>query len=362
MTTTIEWTDKTWNPVTGCTKVSAGCKNCYAEAIADRFFAKQYPPNPDGSPRKFTDVRCHPDRLMQPLRWKDPANCFVNSMSDLFHEDVPDQFITDILGVMFLAHWVRFQILTKRPARMLAYFAKGDHGIFEQFIRIRDQGGMAPREVFRALDLKHRDGHFIGQWPLPNVWLGVSVENQIQAHQRIPLLLATPAAVRFLSVEPMLEAIDLTAIKRTHAEGFMRPLDGRFRTINWVICGGESGPDARPFNLAWAESLLDQCKAAGVPFFMKQIGSNPEWPNEYWKGLLPPKRENMKGGDPAEWPDKLRVRECFSGAAISARSAGKSGVFRPRWSGTFPSIAPAKARCTCSGEKRNSASAWTPTP
>ena len=113
--TAIEWTNKTWNPVTGCSKISAGCKNCYAETIADRFFAMQYPPNPDGSTRKFTDVRCHPERLMQPLHWRRRVNCFVNSMSDLFHEDVPDQFITDIFGVMLLAHWVNFQILTKRP-------------------------------------------------------------------------------------------------------------------------------------------------------------------------------------------------------------------------------------------------------
>lgn len=264
-TTNIEWTDATWNPVTGCTKVSAGCKNCYAEGIADRFFAKQYPPNADGSLRKFTDVRCHPERLTEPRHWKKPRRVFVNSMSDLFHEDVPRDFIGVAFAIMRECPRHTFQILTKRAERMRNVV---------QWIRASETGPISP-----------------------NIQLGVSVENQPQADKRIPFLLQTSAAVRFLSVEPQLEAVDL-----------YRAADEWWQSngIGWVICGGESGPGARPFNLAWAESLLKQCKAVGIPFFMKQVGSNPFIPEGYGVGAA---LRDRKGGDPAEWPEHLRVRE-----------------------------------------------------
>lgn len=241
--TTIQWTDKTWNPVTGCTKVSQGCKNCYAERVFPRAYGKV---------REFTDVQCHPERLDQPLRWKKPQRIFVNSMSDLFHESIPDEFIDSVFDTMYKTPRHTFQVLTKRPQRMLE-FLKHHFGSFKW------------------------KGQLVPAW-LSNVWLGVSVEDQPTADERIPLLLQTPAAVRFLSCEPLLGSLDITAIRRTHADGFMRPLDGRFRKLDWIICGGESGPHARPMQEEWARSLMQQCKAAGVPFFMKQ-GSKANWPD-----------------------------------------------------------------------------------
>jgi len=350
MTTSIEWTDVTWNPVTGCTKVSPGCKHCYAEGIADRFFAKQYEVNRDGSPREFTDVRCHEDRLDQPSHWKKPRRVFVNSMSDLFHEDVQMPFIFSVFHEMACNPQHTFQILTKRAERMKLLMEDAAQFIQDEGL-ITSRGPWAPQF-----------------WPLPNVWLGVSVENQKYADERIPLLLETPAAVRFLSVEPQLEAISMDGVARgcsgwwitcPRCQGDMsEPApgggkscgrcfgkdglhhQGQIAGIDWVICGGESGPGARPFNLAWAESLLGQCKTAGVPFFMKQIGSVPvinteTWREKYnpithgWKEqdgtrfwqsarqLLPwNERQDIalaiysrKGGDPAEWPAHLRVRE-----------------------------------------------------
>jgi protein gp37 len=230
--TAIEWTDKVWNPVTGCTKVSQGCKNCYAETIAGRFWAKQYPKNEDGSDRTFTDVRLHPERLEQPLSWKKPQKVFVNSMSDLFHKDVSFWFILQAFEVMVNAKQHTFQVLTKRPDRML--------------------------EFFKWLDEPQNEpagATFITGWPVPNVWLGVSVEDS-KNKVRIDALRKTPAAVRFLSLEPLLEdlgELDLTG-------------------IHWVICGGESGPNARPMHPEWVRSIRDQCVSAEVPFFFKQWG------------------------------------------------------------------------------------------
>ena len=230
--TTIEWTDKTWNPVTGCTKVSQGCKHCYAETIANRMWAQQYPPNSDGSQRRFTDVRCHPERLEQPLSWRKPARVFVNSMSDLFHEDVPFEFIARVFGVMREAHWHTFQVLTKRPEVGLHFMGWIMNGL----------------------------GYT--SYPTPNVWLGVSVEDQANADKRIPLLLETPAAVRFLSCEPLLSPIQLAGVCNDWLE------DG----IHWVIVGGESGPGARPIRHEWVRHIQRQCQDALVPFFFKQWG------------------------------------------------------------------------------------------
>jgi protein gp37 len=219
--TSIEWTDATWSPVTGCTKVSAGCKNCYAERVFPRTYgncqrckhaisAHDVIQNGRGAcclcdceafvGRKFTDVRTHPDRLDQPLRWNRPRRIFVNSMSDLFHEDVSFEFIDKTFSVMAAASWHTFQILTKRPARMLQYVDK-----------------------HRA-----RLSLLSDQWPIPNVWLGVSVEDQKTADERIPILLQTPAAIRFVSYEPALGPVD-----------FKRWLYDNPR-LDWVIVGGES--------------------------------------------------------------------------------------------------------------------------
>ena len=254
-TTSIEWTDKVWNPVTGCAKVSQGCKNCYAETIAKRFWGE----------RKFTDVRCHEDRLDQPLRWKKPSQIFVISMSDLFHPDVPEAFIDRVLDVISACPQHTFQVLTKLPELLqqkLYGFAAG--------ARCRELGG----------------GDYC-----PNLWLGVSVEDQKTADERIPLLLQVPAAVRWVSYEPALGLVDFEAVPS---------LTGQ---INWVVCGGESGPNARPFDVQWARVVRDQCKAAGVPFFMKQVGSNPIWQ----EGDMYVR--DRKGGEIANWPPDLRIRE-----------------------------------------------------
>ena len=254
--TSIAWTDATWNPVTGCSKVSPGCKNCYAEAVAKRFWKG----------RAFTDVRCHPERLDQPLRWRAPRKIFVNSMSDLFHEDVPSSFIDCVFERITRCERHTFQILTKRPTEAAKYFKAG-----------------------RAMWWR---------WPLPNVWLGVSVENQTTADERIPILLQTPAAVRFLSVEPLLEGIAL-GTKSGNARCPIAPA-----ALDWVIVGGESGPNARPCNVEWIRDIVRQCKGANVPCFVKQLGSNTNWSENGWSRL-----NDRKGGDPAEWPEDLRVRE-----------------------------------------------------
>jgi protein gp37 len=282
----IEWTDATWNPVTGCTKVSTGCKNCYAERLIERFKGK-------GS---FSQVTLHEDRLGHPLRWKRPRRIFVNSMSDLFHEDIPDDFIDRVLAVMLLTPWHTYQVLTKRPLRMRSYFLNsGDpencwHGrVLHAYRRMLADGTAsiakdcehqkAQGRSLDALTWGLHDERF-----LPNVWLGVSIENQETANSRIPLLLETPAAVRFLSCEPLLGPISIYhAIPCGY---YCDPPEGEREGthhcylansaagINWVIVGGESGPGARIMDPEWARSIRDECAAATVPFFFKQWG---EW-------------------------------------------------------------------------------------
>ncbi len=241
----IEWTDATWNPVTGCTKVSPGCKHCYAERFAERWRGI-----PGHHFEQGFDLKLWPDRLTIPLRWTRPRRIFVNSMSDLFHEGIPDSFIWRVFKVMEKAEQHTFQVLTKRADRMKRF-------------------------------LKNARG---GTWPLPNVWLGVSVENNEYAEARIPDLLATPAAIRWLSCEPLLGPVDLSRwLDQAHYEIVtsyrMSPLGlapCEVQTwqskIGWVVVGGESGPDARPMSAEWALSLRNQVKGAGIPFFFKQWG------------------------------------------------------------------------------------------
>jgi protein gp37 len=280
--TGIEWTDEVWNPVTGCSKVSAGCKNCYAEAVAGRYWAKQY-----GGDRKFTDVRCHPERLDAPLHWRKPRRVFVNSMSDLFHDEVSNKFIAAIFGVMAATPQHTFQVLTKRPGRMREFFAwmANEHvgGALtaqrKMVLAVHETiGGRAPG----AVSVENND------WPLPNVWLGVSCEDQRAADERVPLLLETLAAVRFLSCEPLLGPIDLSQWLWGRASPCAEcPLDADCQcgfeprsevdwhsSLGWVIVGGESGPGYRLMRIEWAQSLREQCRAAGVPFFFKQ-GNGP---------------------------------------------------------------------------------------
>lgn len=498
--TGIEWCDETWNPVSGCSKVSQGCKHCYAERVFQRAYSHDRVimgcvgpgGEPATRPRNFTDVRCHEDRLDQPLRMRKPRRIFVNSMSDLFHEDVPFEFIAAVCGVAAAAPQHTFLVLTKRPWRMaqsldwIEHTARchDDDPAKECANRAFDEGIRFGRRNTEAIKAT--------KWPLPNVWLGVSVEDQATADERIPLLLQTPAAVRFVSAEPLLGPIDFgrwlqmplqvfqnsprgvsldpqvrqqggqqsdtvanaghfPCVQRlpsvaspdpvsldamTPSNGSREPCDhgrvgvvnrdsgavgaagtpppveipfsieqpgnvrqgrgvsrnadshgeragadspevdaARFEsaarrgtadtsthsdlgdgvaltvkadhcgaihephctTLNWVIVGGESGPGARPFDIQWARSVIAQCKAASVPVFVKQMGSNvrdhndtgfdgdePEsWPmstgwiehdldgtRDGYQGA--PVRIHLldrKGGDMSEWPEDLRVRE-----------------------------------------------------
>ncbi len=262
--TSIQWCDKVWNPVTGCTKVSQGCKNCYAETVANRFWKG----------RKFTDVRCHEDRLDQPLRWRKPSRVFVNSMSDLFQEGVPFNFIDNVFAVMAAANPHTYQILTKRPERMLEYMTElsnAKRAVCSKAAEYRKSviGGLV------AL------GWAQGR-PVPNVWLGVSVENQETGDERIPILLQTPAAVRFLSVEPLLDNVDLaealTGGVPTESQAYgpngLHFIRHGAPRVDWVIVGAESGPRARPMNEDWVRAIRDQCVEAGVAFFYKQNAIN----------------------------------------------------------------------------------------
>jgi protein gp37 len=258
----IEWTDATWNPVTGCSKVSPGCAHCYAETLALTRLAGSpgYGGDPWTPENAAVNVVLRPERLDQPLRWKRPRRVFVNSMSDLFHELVPFDYIDRVFGVMQQAPHHTFQVLTKRPERMQEYVS--GHGTLL---------GRA-HEVIKVVNEQMLDGGPAWPgWPLPNVWLGTSVENQHWAEVRIPQLLATPAAIRFLSCEPLLGPIDFSNVTRRSdavAQLGKRALTG----IDWVIAGGESGPQHRPVDLDWVRSLRDQCVAAGVAFMFKQVG------------------------------------------------------------------------------------------
>lgn len=261
----IEWCTDTWNPVTGCTKVSAGCDHCYAERITERFHG----------PGSFERVQLHEDRLEEPRHWRKPRRVFVNSMSDLFHDDVPDEFIARVWEIMAATPRHTYQILTKRPARMRAWLR-----------RCRQWDGYIT-DNGKACSAYGGTGVIVGRpesWPLPNVWLGVSVEDQKRAELRIPRLLTTPAAIRFLSCEPLLAPIDLKRAVWTMGSERGHGLTAsfvhgggccdRFHGIDWVIVGGESGPKARPMLPDWARSLRDQCQAAEIPYFFKQFG---EW-------------------------------------------------------------------------------------
>ena len=280
--TGIQWTDATWNPIRGCSRVSEGCRNCYAEKVAKRF-------NGPGMPYDGLIARTGQwngkitiaDNLIdRPLRWKKPRRIFVNSMSDLFHENVPDSVIDKVFAVMALSKKHTFQILTKRPERMLAYCKTlGRHHSY-------DRVSIAAKEIRKSKGFFWSLDNNAG-WHLPNVWLGVSVEDQATADERIPLLLQTPSAVRWISAEPLLGPIDLDAMSRTPGadpdevtevdDEYGPPLSG-VGGIDWVVVGGESGPGARPMHLDWARSLRDQCQAADVPFFFKQWGEfAPNW-------------------------------------------------------------------------------------
>jgi protein gp37 len=296
--THIQWTNATWNPWHGCRKVSAGCKNCYMFSEKRRY--GQEPTLVVRSKTKFRD----------PLKWKDPAMVFTCSWSDWFIEEA-DAWRDEAWDIVRSTPHLTYQILTKRPERIT--------------------------------------DHLPSDWPLRNVWLGVSVEDQANADKRIPELLRIPAAVRFLSVEPLLEPVDLQHIRwpKPDPKRLLVPvmgdvseydaltgdfIRGRFgmsggNRIDWVIVGGESGPGARPCNVEWIRSIVAQCKAANVPVFCKQLGTVPMEPEEHWRGrvvtrllsaknrdrvpngFVPLAMSDPKGGDITEFPLELRVRE-----------------------------------------------------
>lgn len=264
--TAIEWTEETWNPTTGCDRVSPGCDNCYALTLAARLKAMgQAKYQNDGDPRTSGPgfgLTMHPDTLTTPLRWHMSRRVFVNSMSDLFHDKVTDEFIARVFAVMALAPQHTFQVLTKRHGRMRSLLTSRE--FIRLYARTRD-------ELAREHRLSHVLTRVTATWPLPNAWLGVSVEDQRWADIRIPALLETPAAVWFLSCEPLLGPIDLTLVGWDGATG-LTVLDHPPNGIDWVIVGGESGPGARPMHPDWVRSLRDQCNDAGVPFFFKQWG------------------------------------------------------------------------------------------
>lgn len=304
--TGIEWTDATWNPIRGCSRVSDGCRHCYAEGQAARIISMDRGrgiPEGQGSydgllarggqwNGKITVVD---ESLGQPLRWQKPRMIFVNSMSDLFHESVPDYVIYRIFAVMAIASHHTFQVLTKRPLRMQAFLRDFSFDRLVESCKGDDGASVIPRHTMQSL------WHIFGliadsrltcyprrdAFPLPNVWIGVSVEDQGAADERIPLLLGTPAAVRWISAEPLLGPVDLLYPETLWPEGPERCCDGRecacagqpidpplLYGIDWVVVGGESGPKARPMHPQWATDLRDQCAAAGVPFLFKQWG---EW-------------------------------------------------------------------------------------
>lgn len=337
--TNIEWTHwpgtvgKTWNPVRGCRRVSPGCENCYAERLAYRFSKPtERSPHPpfEGlvrlgkhGPVWTGEGRFIPDSLDAPLRWRKPATVFVNSMSDLFFEEFTNEQIAAVFGVMAASPQHTFIVLTKRAARMKGWF---------DWVSQEDIGGtlhnalcVAMLETAREWDSDDEHCHELlnsvsDGWPLQNVVLGVSVEDQKRAEERIPHLINTPAACRMVSYEPALGPIDFEPWLDQY--GYDGVEDSYRSMISWLVVGGESGPGARPFDIDWGRRAVEQGRAHGVACFVKQLGAKPV------AGLAPTgnfrthdgKRQfemradvvalgDRKGGDPAEWPEDLRVRE-----------------------------------------------------
>lgn len=331
--TSIEWADKTWNCLRGCSLTSDGCRNCYAMRQAHRFSGPGGPYEgltvlTATGPKWSGEVREVPGKLGEPMGWRKPSRIFVNSMSDVFHDDVSDGFIDRMFGVMMLCPQHIFQILTKRPERMFQYMnepgraaavmAAAAREAFDQDTLVARHGKM-PKTAEYHWEAPDELAHIQvkgGTWPPPNVWLGTSVENQKTADIRVPLLVQTMAAVRWLSVEPMLGPVNLGLLgtcPKTWGVGYCLLAD----RIHWVVCGGESGPGARSFDVHWADNLMRECRSTRVAFFMKQVGSRPIRSDLHVPvdGKQPSTREirirmnDRKGGDMSEWPKDLRVRE-----------------------------------------------------
>ncbi len=319
---TIEWTDHTINPLVGCTKVPGaltGCKNCYAEAASKTGRLQQFSQyhgvvNEHG--HWTGKINFVPEQLEKLFKFRKPTRVFMPSMSDPFHPAVKEEWLDQIFTAIALNPQVKVQMLTKRPERMLEYISSlRGVKLRSGLMRLRNQ--LEGIQDARYTELKD------DILPLKNLYLGVSVENQKTADERIPLLLQTPAALRFLSVEPLLEAVDLTESDRMYNPGlgeghtWLNPLrgiaydsDGSFShtpAIDWIIVGGESGPGARTCDINWISAIIQQCQSSRVPVFVKQLGSNPRNLPTYVS--LKDKLRDRKGGNIAEWPEYLRVRE-----------------------------------------------------
>ncbi|NTG20036.1 phage Gp37/Gp68 family protein [Agrobacterium rhizogenes] len=299
--TKIEWTDATWNPITGCSVVSPGCTNCYAMRLAgtrlrDHASRAGLTKDTKAGPVWTGEIRFNREWLDQPLRWKSPRMIFVAAHGDLFAEGVTNEQLDQIFAVMALSSQHIFQVLTKRPERMRGYLLEMQRCFNSDHIEFSRRWGIAAAEVTGSPCAAGKIEDI--EFPLPNIWLGVSVEDQPRAEERIPVLLETPAAVHWVSTEPLLGLLDLTNIHQPNEgggpwwfdaldptrAGFFTDEAGTVRmdmiearaelsTLNWVVAGGESGPDARPMHPYWAKSLRDQCAAAGVPFLFKQWGN-----------------------------------------------------------------------------------------
>lgn len=363
--TGIQWTHvpgyrgSVWNPTTGCTRVSPGCDNCYAFALHDQRHVANREAAYGVVSRYGADVRLKPagarkegaalpftqqydlpfstvqmlddDRLTAPMRARNPRAYFVDSMADLFHEDVPDAFIDRVFMVMACSPQHIFMVLTKRPARMAAY-VQGLGARFTDALAEFYVNDMANPAAIKPLT-QHM-ARAASNWPLHNVWLGTSTEDQARANERIPHLLDTPAAVRFISYEPALGPVDVTNYMPRTVRGYSvlrgieQDMDADVEGLDWVIVGGESGPRARPFDVDWAEDMAAQCDAFGVSVFVKQMGSKPYvdllggggdgWRLGAHMGVGDRYRVTLRhghGGDPDEWAPEVRRREFPAGHA-----------------------------------------------
>lgn len=284
--TKIEWTDETWNPIVGCSRISEGCKNCYAATAAKSARLQQFKQY-----QKIKEwngqVAFVQNQLMKPLQWRKPKRIFVCSMSDLFHKNIPDEWIDKVMSVISLCPQHIFQVLTKRPKRMLDYFSYEG-----RLTNINFEISKILQEDFLTAESK------LLKFPMPNLWVGTSVENQKAADERIPLLMEIPAEIRFLSCEPLLEEISL--------EQYLEQ-----RAVNWVIVGGESGLNARTCSLQWIRSLVRQCQNAEVSIFVKQLGSSVITTTRYGISHSDYQFElkDKKGGNIDEFPEDLKIRE-----------------------------------------------------
>ena len=318
----IEWTDETWSPIRGCNPVSPGCARCWAARMANRHRSGAYKGFVENG--KWTGrVELIPDQLEKPLHWRKPRRIAVALMGDLFHARLTTEDIAAVFGVMAACPQHTFQVLTKRPERMREWFkwVLWWTGFPHDDKRVSH---VLARHTFQQLGIA---GSVVPlNWPLPNVHLAVSVEDQATADERIPLLLQTPAAVRWVSYEPALGPVDLSkrlAVRHVTPSLLHSAVGlGMDTQLDWLAIGGESGPGARPCNVEWVRSAVRQCQEAGVACFVKQLGAKPmdttrnarlglrlapgvamaEWNVRY-------QLKHPKGGDPAEWPSDLRIRE-----------------------------------------------------